>query len=154
MHIATWFFSKKLGIFLDRLIPILGLRHYWYRIESQGRGSDHTHGALWYEDAPDLCALSNEIKLGFISSKKLDTFYGEDKEALSNSKSKSWFEDKTPIISKLFTPIQIDDTYSLMNKKKIPFMEALKRDLQQQQNSNYKKDLRLSIFFPSFFTLL
>ena len=161
-HIATWFFSTKLEILIDHLIPVLGIKHYWYRVESQGRGSDHCHGCLWFADAPDLCTLSNDVKLGFIASKKLDTIYGEHEEKeLYNSNSKIWFQDKKPLIAHLYSVTEIEETIKSMEHEKFYFINALEISIKQQQNAKYKNDMRyffspsLSIFhllqFVSFF---
>ena len=147
-HIATWFFCKKFELIMDRLIPILGIKHYWYRVESQGRGSHHIHGALWLKDAPDLCVLSNEVKLGYIASQKLDTIYGENDNNMRYSSNDSiWFEDKKELVKKTFTNEEIVNSEMLMEFEKIKFMNALDRDIQQQQNSKYKDDLRFNFFF-------
>ena len=74
-HIATWFFKTKLDLLMATLKPILGIKHFWLRIESQHRGSDHCHGAIWLRDDPGLTKLSNTIKLGHIASEKIKTLY-------------------------------------------------------------------------------
>ena len=74
-HIATWYFKTKLDLLISKLKPILGIKHYWLRIESQHRGSDHCHGTLWLRDDPGLTNLSNIIKLGYIASEKIKSLY-------------------------------------------------------------------------------
>ncbi|KAF8472178.1 hypothetical protein DFH94DRAFT_684627 [Russula ochroleuca] len=34
------------------MVPLLGVRHFWYCFEWQERGSGHIHGFLWLKDAP------------------------------------------------------------------------------------------------------
>ena len=152
-HIATWFFSTKMRIIMDRLIPILGIKHYWFRVESQGRGSDHIHGCFWFEDAPNLCVLSNEIKLGFIASKKLDTIHGENENTLGDkhkTDSKVLFQDKKPMISRLFSADRINQSNLLMEEIKIKFLQALDRDIIEQQNAKYNDTLSFFLVFLFF----
>ena len=35
------------------MVPLLGIRQFWYRFEWQERGSGHIHGFLWLQDAPE-----------------------------------------------------------------------------------------------------
>ena len=132
-HIATWFFSKKLNLIIKYLTPILRIKHWWARIESQNRGSDHSHGVLWLADAPDLAKLSNHVKLGYIAKKKIEIMHGETKYLeFSKHKEKSWFKDKRY----LFTENELDCSTKIISNAKQEFVTKLEKDIKQQLNAN------------------
>ena len=52
-HVAAAYLDRRLQIFFKHfMVPLLGIRDYWYRFEWQERGSGHIHGFLWLKDAP------------------------------------------------------------------------------------------------------
>ena len=52
-HIAATYLNRRVQVFFRSLmVPLLGVRHFWYRFEWQERGSGHVHGFLWLNDAP------------------------------------------------------------------------------------------------------
>ena len=52
-HIAATYLNQRLHVYFNTLmVPLLGVRHFWYRFEWQERGSGHVHGFLWLKDAP------------------------------------------------------------------------------------------------------
>jgi hypothetical protein len=56
---AARHFQFRLDMFLKDIIlsrsqPLGHVRHFFYRIEFQQRGSPHAHGVLWIDDAPDV----------------------------------------------------------------------------------------------------
>jgi hypothetical protein len=52
-HIAAAYLNQHLQIYFKHfMVPLLGVRHFWYCFEWQERGSGHIHGFLWLKDAP------------------------------------------------------------------------------------------------------
>lgn len=56
---AARHFQFRLDMFLKDILmsqaePVGKIRHYFYRIEFQQRGSPHAHGVLWIQNAPDI----------------------------------------------------------------------------------------------------
>ncbi|WAR11596.1 PIF1-like protein, partial [Mya arenaria] len=56
---AARHFQFRLDLFMKDMIlsdsqPLGHVRHFFYRIEFQQRGSPHAHGVLWIDDAPDV----------------------------------------------------------------------------------------------------
>lgn len=53
-HIAAAYLDQRVQVYFKNfMVPLLGVRQYWYRFEWQERGSGHIHGFLWLEDAPN-----------------------------------------------------------------------------------------------------
>ena len=141
-HIATWYFTKKFEILIQKLIPILGITNYWARIESQFRGSDHIHGALWLADAPDLAQLSHNVKLGYIARKKLDILFEQTEDINTDKHEKIWFQDK----SSLFTHKQLHANRLEMRALQSQFIIALQKDITLQQNNENISNLKFCSF--------
>ena len=146
-HIATWFFTTKLKLLFKTLIPVLGISNWWARIESQGRGSDHAHGAIWLANAPDLAELSFFVKLGFIAQKKIDILF--DNAVLPDiSRNKYWFKDK----SYLFTLKERNDNILMIQTIQNEFINKLNKSIIEQQKSkeNSLQRYAFSLFFNFF----
>ena len=129
-HIATWFFKMKVEAMIEKLIPIFGIKHYWFRIEGQHRGSDHIHGCFWFANAPNLTELSRMIKLGFLAELKLSVKYGigdhfgESKKPWFQCKRQTFPEDEEPspkvadVVAKFKRKIR--DNITKYNKRSSP----------------------------------
>ena len=132
-HLATWYFKKRTDILISKLIPLLGVTHYWYRIENQHRGSDHAHGCLWLKYAPDMSVLGRKIKLGHVANIKLDVLNG-DKHIFTDNDCPEWFQDKRYLFSEEDLAASKISTHALVKK----FERAVKRDLQKRRRGKHK----------------
>jgi hypothetical protein len=54
-HIAASYLDQRVQIFMKHIIgAIFEVKHFWYRYESQERGSGHVHGFVWLKNAPNV----------------------------------------------------------------------------------------------------
>lgn len=54
-HIAAAYLDERLQIYVKYfLIPLLGVKHFWYCYEWQEHRSGHIHSFLWLNDAPNV----------------------------------------------------------------------------------------------------
>ena len=78
-QIASEFLYHRFNIFLEQVIlkyPNMKVRDYWFRYEWQFRGSGHSHGFLWIENAPTL----SKIQLEHAGDRlQLETYWNENR---------------------------------------------------------------------------
>lgn len=57
--LSVWYIQYRFRRFFETIfIPMLKIRHYWYRMEFQSRGTPHFHGLAQCADAPNLFELA------------------------------------------------------------------------------------------------
>jgi len=130
-HIATWFFQMKMKCLMEKLIPILGITHYWYRIENQNRGSDHSHGCLWLKYAPNLTALSRAVKLAHIAGVKLEVRHGS---STKEEDQLEWLQPKDDHFNEKQLQASRVKMQTVVERFKIEMMKNV--DMMHHQHSN------------------
>ena len=71
LHLAAWFYHKRISEFTKHMNKVLQTDWYWQRIEAQFRTTLHTHGALKMKNDNKLLEHTHAALIGHLANEKL-----------------------------------------------------------------------------------
>jgi hypothetical protein len=101
-HLASWIFVTRANAFIKHIRDAWDVDWYWYRFETQQRGSWHVHGCFKLKNEigkSNFIENSTTALHGFLAQKKLQMIFEQNPDTdASNAKVLSytyiylWFE--------------------------------------------------------------
>jgi hypothetical protein len=80
-HLASWIFGMRANSFIQHMCSAWNVDWYWYRFETQHRGSWHVHGCFKIKSDrlnADFITNSSTALHGFLAKRKLNDMRQEE----------------------------------------------------------------------------